>query len=105
MVTEPDLDPDKIMAERDEALQGHALMVKQFEIMRREKEHGWREAERLEDQRDRLAAENAALRAAIDNQQKSLARLRASNERQARIILDLAPADWPLGFAPPEGEQ
>lgn len=47
-------------AERDEHIRSHAFMVKQFEIMQREKEHGWREAETWETRAETAEAERDA---------------------------------------------
>jgi hypothetical protein len=50
----------EITALRAEAVQyklSHELMAAQFKVMQREKEHGWREADRWESEAERLGAE------------------------------------------------
>jgi hypothetical protein len=48
---------ERLRGENAELAESHGFMATQFEIMRREKEHGWREAERWEGEVERLRAE------------------------------------------------
>jgi predicted RNase H-like nuclease (RuvC/YqgF family) len=50
---------EHLRSENAELAESHGFMATQFEIMRREKEHGWREAERWEAEVEHLRAELA----------------------------------------------
>lgn len=55
----------EVATERGDEIQGltaaHELMTRQFDVMRIEKEHGWREADRFESELERLRAAYATV--------------------------------------------
>ena len=55
---------ERLRSELADLQVAHEFQGRQFEVMRREKEHGWREAERFETGLERASAEIATLKAA-----------------------------------------
>lgn len=70
VLAERDLLRQQLREAQDDA-ESNAFAAKQFDIMRREKEHGWDEAERMETERDALAAMVKRVRALCEDVERT----------------------------------